>query len=161
MYCVVRSKCQFETLIFYCNLNPLWTVCIYFLCGHQVLLPVSTWKIRELESELTGKVSPEIRNFSTSHGHGISRGARPRIIRITRSCRTESRIGYIGIGANPTCWQLAAWQWFPMSRAGQMEILTKQAGLSAGESATKSRSHPAFAAGGHTRIPSDFPRSVR
>lgn len=33
-------------------------------------------------------------------------GARPRIIRITRSCRTESRIGCIGIGANPTCWRL-------------------------------------------------------
>lgn len=36
----------------------------------------------------------------------IFQGARPRIIRITRSCRTESRIGCIGIEANPTCWRL-------------------------------------------------------
>lgn len=33
--------------------------------------------------------------------------------------------------------------------------------VSASESATRSDSHPAFAAGGHTRIPSDFPHSTR
>lgn len=43
-----------------------------------------------------------------------------------------------------------------------MEILAKQdARTSASDSATKGESYPAFVAGGHTRIPSDFPRSTR
>lgn len=55
------------------------------------------------------EVSIEIRNFSTSHGLVFQKGrggGQPQIIRITRSCRTESQIGCIGIRANSTCWRL-------------------------------------------------------
>jgi len=82
-------------------------VCIYFyVLWISSFSPSSnSGRSERIRAELTWKVSLEIRNFSTSHGL-VFQGARPRIIRITRSCRTESRIGCIGIGANPTCWRL-------------------------------------------------------
>lgn len=115
-----------------------------------------------IRAELTRKVSPEIRNFSTSHGL-VFQGARPRIIRITRSCRTESRIGCIGILANPTCWRLTIGSVAMISdEQGRADGDSGRAGRTyIGKSATKSESHPVFAAGGHTRIPSDFPRFTR
>lgn len=43
-----------------------------------------------------------------------------------------------------------------------VEILTKQdVRIATGQSARRNESHPAFVAGGHTRIPSDFSRSIR
>lgn len=122
-----------------------------------------TWKIQEHESEPRSR--SQHRNSKLLHvpPTGISRrgGTRPRIIRITRSCRTESRIGLYWDPSQFDVLGSVAMISDEQSRVDRSRLTKEDERMPVGVRARRNKSHPAFAAGGHTRIPFYFPRSIR
>lgn len=103
-----KRKKKYELHILYLNRNlkiAILNRAFIFICyQYQILF---TWMILEKYKNLNDSWSqswnPKLLHVPRTL---LFQGARPWIIRITRSRWTESRIGCIGIGANPMCWRL-------------------------------------------------------